>query len=198
MFEQLGNVLLEQESVSLSVKKKEDGKFDVIVAFQPRKIPTSVKHEQLPKKDKTEIEEKSKMLEKLRAELAKPRVLHGTPSELDEQMTELATLPEHPTYQRLNNVFEMGVDGLDELIAEAEQRFANKKNTTKKTSGCSTGSCGAKKPAKKPAAKTATASTSDTKAKSEPKKEVSAQPAAKKEEPVVDSQQFNLLDAMEG
>jgi hypothetical protein len=189
MLEKIATLLETNESLSLNIENK--GKdsnnidlFDVIIGFKPKAIPKSLKENSFDKITKAELVEKTKVLQTLRAEIAKPRILSGSAEEIESQLDELLTYKENPTVKKLNNVFDSGLDALNELISGAEEKLtASSKAKTKTTT--TKASTVAKKTPPKATVKKTEKPKETPKVVSEPKTETS-----------VSAEQFNLLDSM--
>jgi PRTRC genetic system protein E len=145
MITQIATILAEKENVTLNIEKTNDSELMVIVGFKPKTIPTT---------NKADLKEQVDSLNIIRAELAKPRVLKGTPEDIESQLTDLCELKESNAYKEAESFLDKGITSIEEAMKKATA---------------------VKKTAKTPATKTPTTKTSKTPTdKTVVKKEVKA------------------------
>lgn len=180
MFAKISKLLMSNEQMDFSVTPLDGGKVKLIFGFKPKSLPKSEKHSQLDKAEKEALEQEEQGLQILRAELAKPCKIEGTPEEIEEQLDNLLTIRSSDSFTRANDMLNNGIDSMEKAIAEAEEKLSSKKKSTKTTS--------AKSASPKPSEK--------DKSTSPKKPETAKKEVPKAEEPK--EEEFDLIAMMNG
>lgn len=142
MLEQLSKLLIENEKLNFSVESVKDG-FKVIVTLQPVSLKLDVppKPATLKGKDGEEFDNLTDVINSVRAELAKPKVITGSIEEIGSDIEQLLELKESQAYEDAENLIETSISSLEEIVQKAKAKKASagkSKTTAKKTTGTKT------------------------------------------------------------